>query len=32
MMKMNAKGTDSLFEKAFAKYPFNSEKKIFDLR
>ena len=24
---MNAKDTDSLFEKAFAKYPFNSEKK-----
>ena len=26
-MKMNAKDTDSLFEKAFAKYPLNSEKK-----
>ena len=27
-MKVHTKGTHSLFEKSFAKYPFNSEKKI----
>ena len=27
MMKVNTKDTDSLFEKGFAKYLFNSEKK-----
>ena len=26
-MKVNTNDTDSLFEKGFAKYPFNSEKK-----
>ena len=26
-MKVNTKDTDSLFEKSFAKYPFNYEKK-----
>ena len=26
-MKVNTNDTDSLFEKSFAKYPFNSEKK-----
>ena len=30
MMKVNTKDTDSLFEKGFAKYLFNSEKKTFD--
>ena len=29
--KMHTKDTDSLFEKSFAKYPFNSEKN-FDVR
>ena len=28
-MKVNTNDTDSLFEKGFAKYPFNSEKKTF---
>ena len=31
-MKANTNNTDSLFEKRFAKYPFNSEKKSFDIR
>ena len=31
-MKVNTNDTDSLFEKGFAKYPFNSEKKNFDVR
>ena len=30
MMKVNTKNTVSLFEKGFAKYPFNSEKKKID--
>ena len=30
-MKVHTKDTDSLFEKRFAKYPFNSEKN-FDVR
>ena len=32
MMKVNTKNTVSLFEKGFAKYPFNSQKKKIDVR
>ena len=32
MIKVSNKDTDSLFEKSFTKYPFNSEKKNLDAR
>ena len=31
-MQVNTKDTDILFEKGFAKYSFNSEKRNFDVR